>query len=115
MSVRRPEGRECERQQFVEPGVAVDRAGLVQVFRDLQLREAVQEYPQDGREFARRAGAELAFGLGALDQLAQGKHSVIGSGLELLVGLVDRGVAKDELVMVGLLQCVGEVGGTAAA
>jgi hypothetical protein len=49
-----------------------------------------------------------------LNQLANGEHSVVSGGLELLVGLLDRGVAEDELVVVGLLERVGEVGGAAA-
>jgi hypothetical protein len=108
------EGLERECQQFAESGVAVNGAGFVQVAGDLQLREAMQKHPQDGREFSRWTGAEFAIGLGALDQLAEGEHAVVGGGLEFRAGPGDRGVAEDQLVVVGLLEGVVEVGGAAA-
>jgi len=94
VSLCRPAGGECERQQVVQAGVAVDGAGLVQVPGDLQLREAVREHPRDGCEFAWRPGAEFAAGLGVVDQFADGVHAVVGGGFELPVGLVDRVLPK---------------------
>ena len=101
---------EREIKQGAEVLVAVDGAWFVQMSGDLESGEPVEEHPEHCREFSARCVAERAGGLRVADNLFDRVHSVVGCGLQLRAWLGQWRIAEDELVVVGILKGMLDVG-----
>ena len=85
----------------------------MEMTRDLQGRESMKQDPDDGGDLTSGAGSQQTSILGLSNELADGGHGVIGSLLQPGIRLGNRGVPEDQLVVMGVLDSVVDVGPTA--
>ena len=102
-------------QQFRKTLVAVNRPGLMEMTGDLQGRESMKQDPDDGGDLTSGAGSQQTSILGLSNELADGGHGVVGSLLQPGIRLGNRGVPEDQLVVMGVLDSVIDVGSTIGA
>ena len=89
---------------------SVDGSGLMEMTGDLQGGQPMKQDPDDGGNLTSRPGAQQIGILGLGNELADGGHGVVGGLLQPGVRLRNRGVPEDQLVVVGALDCVVDVG-----
>lgn len=70
----------------------------------------MKQNPDDGGDLTGRAGSQQTGSLGLGNELADGGHGVVGGLLQPGVRLRNRGVPEDQLVVMGALDCVVDVG-----
>ena len=92
---------------------SVDGPGLMEMTSDLQGGQPMKQDPDDGGNLTSRPGAQQIGILGLSNELADGGHSVVGSLLQPGIRFGNRGVSEDQLVVMGMLDSVVDVGPTA--
>ena len=95
--------------------IPVDGPGLVEMTSDLQSGQPMEQDPDDGGNLTSRLGTEQASVLRLGDELADGGHGVIGSLLQPGIRFGNRSVPEDQLVVMGALYGVVDVGLAAGA
>ena len=90
--------------------VSIDGPGLMEMTRDLQGRESMKQDPDDGGDLTGGAGAQQTSILSLSNELADGGHGVVSSLLQTGIRLGNRSVPEDQLVVVGTLDCVVDIG-----
>ena len=78
--------------------------------RDLQGCESMKQDPDDGGDLAGGAGTQQTSILGLSNKLTDGGHGVVSSLLQSWVRLGNRSIPEDQLVVVGTLDCVVDIG-----
>lgn len=97
-------------QQLRKMLIAVNGPGLMEMTRDLQGSEPMKQNPDDGGDLTSGAGSQQTGSLGLGNELADGGHGVVGGLLQPGVRLRNRGIPEDQLVVVGALDCVVDIG-----
>jgi len=82
----------------------------MEMTRDLQGRDSMKQDPDDGGDLAGGAGTQQTSILGLSNELTDGGHGVVSSLLQSWVRLGNRSIPEDQLVVVGALDCVVDVG-----
>ena len=95
--------------------IPVDGPGLMEMTGDLQGGQSVKQDPDDGGDLTSRPGAQQIDVLGLSDELTDSGHGVVSSLLQPGIRFGDRGVPEDQLIVMGVLDSVVDIGPTAGA